>query len=345
MGASWDETPSYLRLGIDELKARARQALALLGQERCTVCPRLCKVDRSADHKGLCAIGRQAVVASYFAHFGEENCLRGWNGSGTIFFSGCNLRCVFCQNHDISWEVRGERVTPARLAEMMLELEARGCHNINWVTPEHVVPQILEALPLAVAGGLQLPIIYNTSAYDSLDSLQLMDGIVDIYMPDFKVWSQPAARRYLRRPDYAEVARGAVKEMARQVGPLVVDSDRLARRGLLLRHLVMPGMLAETEGGAAVCGRGVGAGHLCGPDGPVLSGRPGRQGRPGRLWRDRPPPVPGGVPAGGRHRPRPGVAAGCPQRRQRSPAGSRRRHDLTLPSRSHAYSSTGRRQR
>jgi putative pyruvate formate lyase activating enzyme len=130
---------------------------------------------------------------------------------------------------------------------MMLALQAQGCHNINWVTPEHVVPQILEALPLAVAGGLRLPIIYNTSAYDSLDSLQLMNGIVDIYMPDLKVWSQSAARRYLRRPDYAEVARAAVKEMARQVGPLVFDSDGLARRGLLLRHLVMPGLLAETE--------------------------------------------------------------------------------------------------
>jgi putative pyruvate formate lyase activating enzyme len=248
MDMAWDGTPSYLRLGIDELAARARQALALLGEERCGVCPRLCKVGRLADHRGLCAIGRQAVVASYFAHFGEENCLRGWNGSGTIFFSGCNLRCVFCQNHDISWQVQGERVTPARLAEMMLALQARGCHNLNWVTPEHVVPQILEAVPLAVAGGLGLPIIYNTSAYDSLDSLRLMDGIVDLYLPDFKVWSRQAARRYLRRPEYAEVARAAVKEMARQVGPLVVDADGLARRGLLLRrHLVMPGMLAETE--------------------------------------------------------------------------------------------------
>jgi putative pyruvate formate lyase activating enzyme len=247
MGMAWDGTPSYLRLGADELAARAGQALALLARERCMVCPRLCKVDRLNDHKGLCAIGRQAVVASYFPHFGEENCLRGWNGSGTIFFSGCNLRCVFCQNHDISWQVQGERVTPARLAEMMLALQARGCHNINWVTPEHVVPQILEALPLAVAGGLRLPIVYNTSAYDSLDSLRLLEGIVDVYMPDFKVWSQPAARRYLRRPDYAEVARGAVKEMGRQVGPLVVDADGLATRGLLLRHLVMPGMLAETE--------------------------------------------------------------------------------------------------
>ena len=247
MGAVWGGTPSYLRFGTDELAARASQAQALLGEERCGVCPRLCKVNRLADHKGLCSIGRQAVVASWFAHFGEENCLRGWNGSGTIFFSGCNLRCVFCQNHDISWQVKGELVTPTRLAQMMLALQAQGCHNINWVTPEHVVPQILEALPLAVAGGLGLPIVYNTSAYDSLDSLQLLDGVVDVYMPDFKVWSQPAARRYLRRPEYAEVARRAVREMHRQVGPLVVDADGLARRGLLLRHLVMPRMLEETE--------------------------------------------------------------------------------------------------
>jgi putative pyruvate formate lyase activating enzyme len=247
MRRAWAGSPSYVRLGAAELAVRAERALALLGQERCTVCPRLCKVGRLLDHAGLCAIGRQAVVASYFAHVGEENCLRGRNGSGTIFFSGCNLRCVFCQNHDISWQVRGERVTPPRLAQMMLELQAQGCHNINWVTPEHVVPQILEAVPLAIAGGLRLPIVYNTSSYDSLDSLRLLEGIVDIYMPDFKVWSHQAARRYLRRPDYAEVAQRTVKEMHRQVGPLQLDRHGLARRGLLLRHLVMPGMLAETE--------------------------------------------------------------------------------------------------
>src|SRR5512133_2646980 len=188
--------PAYVGLGVDEISRRAVQARVLLGPDRCRVCPRLCRVDRLRDVKGLCRIGRTAVVASHFAHFGEENCLRGWNGSGTIFFSGCNLRCVFCQNYDISWQVQGERVTPARLAEMMLALQAQGCHNINWVTPEHVVPQILEAVPLAVAGGLRLPIIYNTSAYDSLDSLELMEGIVDVYMHDFKVWSQPTDRRY-----------------------------------------------------------------------------------------------------------------------------------------------------
>ena len=240
--------PAYLALHRSgELAERARRALALLGPERCVVCPRACKVDRLTDRPGLCRVGRRAVVASHFAHFGEENCLRGWKGSGTIFFSGCNLRCVFCQNHEISWQLQGERVTPQRLAAMMLELQAIGCHNINWVTPEHVVPQILEALPAAVEGGLRLPIVYNTSAYDSLDSLELMAGIVDIYMPDFKLWSSEAARRYLAKRDYPEVARAAVAEMRRQVGDLDFDDRGLARRGLLVRHLVMPGLVDETE--------------------------------------------------------------------------------------------------
>ena len=240
-------TPSYVALAESgELERRAREALELLGP-RCVVCPRGCKIDRRQDEKGLCAIGRHAVVASYFPHFGEEDCLRGSRGSGTIFFSGCNLRCVFCQNHDISWEVRGERTTPERLAGMMLELQAMGCHNINWVTPEHVVPEILEALPLAVGAGLRLPIVYNTSSYDSLDSLRLMEGVVDVYMPDFKVWTRERARRYLKRPDYPEVARETIREMHRQVGDLVVDERGLARRGVILRHLIMPGQLDETE--------------------------------------------------------------------------------------------------
>jgi putative pyruvate formate lyase activating enzyme len=229
-----------------ELERRAAEAFELLG-ERCVVCPRGCKVDRRADVAGLCAIGRHAVVASYFPHFGEEDCLRGSRGSGTIFFSGCNLRCVFCQNHDISWQVRGEVVTPERLAEMMLELQAIGCHNINWVTPEHVVPQILEAVPLAIDGGLRLPIVYNTSAYDSHDSLRLMEGIVDVYMPDFKLWSSETAKRYLKRADYPDVARESIVEMYRQVGDLVVDERGMARRGLILRHLIMPGLIEETE--------------------------------------------------------------------------------------------------
>jgi putative pyruvate formate lyase activating enzyme len=242
-----DWQPPYLALHRSgELQERAARALELLG-DRCLVCPRLCKVDRLADQAGLCRVGRYAVVASHFPHFGEENCLRGHRGSGTIFFSGCNLRCVFCQNHDISWQLQGERVTPIRLAAMMLELQEVGCHNINWVTPEHVVPQILEALPIAVEAGLRLPIVYNTSAYDSLDSLHLMDGVVDVYMPDFKLWTSERSRRYLAKRDYAEVARVNVKEMHRQVGDLVFDENGMARRGLLVRHLVMPGLLDETE--------------------------------------------------------------------------------------------------
>jgi putative pyruvate formate lyase activating enzyme len=164
------QEPSSLALARSGVLAeRARDALELLAH-RCRVCPRECTVDRLADERGLCRIGRRAVVASHFPHFGEENCLRGWKGSGTIFFSGCNLRCVFCQNFDVSWQVQGEEVSRERLAAMMLELQGLGCHNINWVTPEHVVPQILEALPLALAVGLRLPIVYNTSSYDSLDS-------------------------------------------------------------------------------------------------------------------------------------------------------------------------------
>jgi putative pyruvate formate lyase activating enzyme len=230
-----------------ELEARARRALELLRGPSCTVCPRLCKVDRLADERGLCRIGRHALVASHFPHFGEEDCLRGWRGSGTIFFSGCNLRCVFCQNFDVSWQVQGEEASAPRLARMMLELQAHGCHNINLVTPEHVVPQILEALPLAVEGGLRLPIVYNTSAYDSPDSLELMDGIVDLYMPDLKLISSEHARRYLGKREYADVMRRNVHEMHRQVGELVFDERGLARRGLICRHLVMPGLIEETQ--------------------------------------------------------------------------------------------------
>ena len=239
--------PPYLELHHrGELERRARIAIRLLGRP-CRVCPRECSVDRAADERGLCKTGRRAVVASHFPHFGEENCLRGWRGSGTIFFGGCNLRCVFCQNFDVSWQVQGTEVDAARLAAMMLELQQIRCHNINWVTPEHVVPQILEALPLAVDRGLRLPIVYNTSAYDGADSLALMDGVVDIYMPDLKLSSSERSRRYLGKREYFEVASRNILEMRRQVGELVIDEHGLARRGLLVRHLVMPGALAETE--------------------------------------------------------------------------------------------------
>jgi putative pyruvate formate lyase activating enzyme len=239
--------PPYIDLHrCGELERRAQAALELL-RGPCRVCPRECSVDRLNDERGLCKIGRRATVASYFPHFGEENCLRGWRGSGTVFFSGCNLRCVFCQNYDVSWQVQGQEADAGRLAAMMLELQEIGCHNINWVTPEHVVPQILEALPLAVEGGLGLPIVYNTSAYDSPDSLRLMEGVVDIYMPDLKLSSTEHARRYLGKREYFEVASRNVREMRRQVGDLVLDDEGLARRGLIVRHLVMPGLVEETE--------------------------------------------------------------------------------------------------
>jgi putative pyruvate formate lyase activating enzyme len=240
---SW---PAYLDLHASgELSRRVDEGLSMLA--RCEVCPRNCRVDRLKDEVKVCKVGRRARVASAFAHFGEEDCLRGYRGSGTIFFSWCNLKCVFCQNWETSNEGAGEEVDARRLADLMLELQAQGCHNINWVTPEHVVPQILEALPLAIEDGLRLPIVYNTSAYDSLHSLRLMDGIVDIYMPDLKYLDPTLSSRLLKARDYPDVARAAIREMHRQVGDLEIGDDGLARRGLLVRHLLMPGSLDETE--------------------------------------------------------------------------------------------------
>jgi len=213
----------------------------------CRVCPRDCQIDRFNNQVGVCRSGRFARVSSAFAHLGEEDSLRGRNGSGTIFFSWCNLRCVFCQNYDISQTGEGPEVTPAQLARLMRQLQAAGCHNINFVTPEHVVPQILEALVIAIEGGLRLPLVYNTSAYDSLDSLRLMDGVVDIYMPDFKLWNAEHCAKYLTARDYADVARAAIAAMHAQVGELKVDEDGLALRGVLVRHLVMPGLLDDTR--------------------------------------------------------------------------------------------------
>jgi len=238
--------PAYLALfESGELRRRVEIAREML--RSCTVCPRNCRVDRLADKFAVCRTGRYAIVSSHFAHFGEEDCLRGWKGSGTIFFSGCNLRCVFCQNFDISWQLQGVPAPPEKLARMMLDLQRQGCHNINFVTPEHVVPQIIEALPPAIEMGLRVPLVYNTSAYDSMESLALMDGVVDIYMPDFKYWDGEMARKYSRAPDYSEVARRTIKEMYRQVGDMVLDHEGLARRGVLIRHLVMPHDIAGTR--------------------------------------------------------------------------------------------------
>ena len=238
--------PAYLRLyESGELARRVERALADLAD--CTLCPRDCHVNRQANEFAVCKTGRYARVSSAFPHFGEEDCLRGWSGSGTIFFSWCNLRCVFCQNYDVSWQGEGRETRPEELAETMLHLQALGCHNINFVTPEHVVPQILEALPLAIRGGLRLPLVYNTSAYDSLESIELMDGVVDIYMPDFKYWDAEMARRYVKAPNYPDAARRVIKAMHKQVGDLVFDENGLALRGVLLRHLVMPENTAGTR--------------------------------------------------------------------------------------------------
>lgn len=242
--------PAYLALArTGELARRAAAAVESLAA--CRVCPRACGVNRLRDQTGVCGIGRQARVASFFPHHGEEDCLRGWRGSGTIFLGGCNLRCVFCQNHDISHVPAGRVVTAEQLAGIMLELQAAGCHNLNWVTPSHVVPQLLEALARAADQGLRLPVVYNTSAYDAVETLRWLEGVVDIYLPDFKFWDPAVARRLARAPDYPRVARAALREMHRQVGDLVCDASGLARRGVLVRHLVLPGGLAGTPSVAA----------------------------------------------------------------------------------------------
>ena len=241
-----DFVPAYFKTyELRQLTERVVAAQNLL--RSCNVCPRDCRVNRWEDKTGVCQTGRWARVSSAFAHFGEEDCLRGSQGSGTIFFSGCNLGCVFCQNFEISQLAEGREVDASQLAATMLGLQEAGCHNINFVTPEHVVPQILEALLIAIPGGLRLPLVYNTGAYDSLESIRLMEGVVDVYMPDFKLWDPQLCAKYLRAPDYAEAARRAIKAMYDQVGELRVDEDGLALRGVLVRHLVMPSLLEDTR--------------------------------------------------------------------------------------------------
>ncbi|MGB2985414.1 MAG: radical SAM protein [Phycisphaerae bacterium] len=239
-------TPAYLDEGVrrtlGDRVAAAQDELAC-----CCACPRNCKVNRLADETKVCKTGRHARVSSAFPHLGEEDCLRGWRGSGTIFFSMCNLRCVFCQNWDISQTPNGRELDADGIADLMLTLQERNCHNVNLVTAEHVVPQIIEALTVAIERGLKLPIVYNTSAYDALSSLRLMDGLVDIYMPDFKFWSKASAARLLKAKDYPDCAREAIREMHRQVGDLRFTPDGIASRGVLVRHLVMPGLLDETR--------------------------------------------------------------------------------------------------
>ncbi len=214
--------------------------------KKCSLCPRRCGVDRMAGEKGFCRTGRYAVVASYGPHFGEERPLVGRSGSGTIFFSQCNLFCTFCQNYDISHGGEGTEATPEDLAAIMLALQRGGCHNINFVTPSHVIHAILEALPIAIRNGLQIPLVYNCGGYERVPALKLLDKVVDMYMPDFKFADPETARDLCDAPDYFDRARAGIREMHRQVGDLQCDRNGIAQRGLLVRHLVMPNGLSGT---------------------------------------------------------------------------------------------------
>ncbi|WP_455367041.1 radical SAM protein [Kaarinaea lacus] len=239
--------PAYLAL-LDNSQITERVTLAYQHLEDCDLCARYCHMNRKHTIKGaVCRTGELAVVHSYGPHHGEEDPLRGWNGSGTIFFSWCNLRCVFCQNWDISQKGMGRQTTPEQLANMMLDLQQQGCHNINFVSPSHVVAQIIAAVAIAAEKGLRLPLVYNTGGYDSLEALQLLDGIIDIYMPDMKYGNSAMARRYSKVRDYTEHNFAAVKEMHRQVGDLQLNGNGIALRGLLVRHLVLPHDIAGSR--------------------------------------------------------------------------------------------------
>jgi len=233
-------------LASGELERRAEQAWARLAD--CTLCPCQCHANRLQGKLGVCRTGALARVAEYFPHHGEERVLSGSAGSGTVFFSRCNQHCIFCQNAEISQADAGRLVEPAELAGVFLELQARACHNINLVTPSHVVPQILAALVIAARAGLNLPVVFNTGGYDSLDTLRLLDGVIDIYLPDMKFNDASIARQLSGSKDYPAVNRAAVREMQRQVGTLALDADGLARRGLIIRHLVLPNQQAGTRG-------------------------------------------------------------------------------------------------
>ncbi|MFP3866616.1 MAG: radical SAM protein [Desulfobacteraceae bacterium] len=241
-----DWEPAYLetyRQGI--LEQRIETAYEIMSQ--CEICPHHCHVDRLHGELGICNTGDKPIISSYGPHFGEEDPLVGKNGSGTIFFTNCNLYCIFCQNWEISHGGEGTQISVENLAAIMLALQRRGCHNINFVTPSHQVPMILAALPAAIRGGLHVPLVYNFGGYDAVPTLKLLDGVFDIYMPDFKFWDSEIAAQLTSAPDYPEAAKAALKEMHRQVGDLVMDEDGIAYRGLLVRHLVLPNGLAGTR--------------------------------------------------------------------------------------------------
>ncbi len=244
--ADYPKEPAYLELyRRGELQEKARILKEKLSS--CDLCPHECGVNRLKGEKGFCRVSDRPVVSSYGPHFGEEQPLVGYGGSGTIFFTFCNMACVYCQNWEISHLGEGEEVSSEELARMMLALQARGCHNINFVTPTHQVAFIVEALVMAVEKGLRLPLVYNCGGYEKVETLKILEGVIDIYMPDFKYWDEKIALKLSKVPRYPQVARAAIKEMHRQVGDLVLDDEFIARRGLLIRHLVLPGGLAGTK--------------------------------------------------------------------------------------------------
>ncbi|RKX96131.1 MAG: radical SAM protein [Spirochaetes bacterium] len=235
--------PSYLN--IQDFKPIIRELKSMLNP--CVVCPRNCRIDRFTSKKGICRTGYLPIVASYNLHHGEEPPISGFRGSGTIFFSGCPLRCLFCQNYPISQYVNGNEISIKKLAEYMLFLQRKGAHNINLVTPTHVVPQFVEALEIAVEDGLHIPIVYNCGGYENIEVLKILDGIIDIYLPDMKYGSNINALKYSGVKNYVEINRKAVIEMYRQVGDLVVDDNGVALRGLIIRHLVLPENISGTD--------------------------------------------------------------------------------------------------
>lgn len=239
-------TPAYIN-SFENGQLQDNLKIAINRLAHCELCPRQCRVNRLEGETGICRTAEKAVVSSYNTHFGEEAPLVGTGGSGTIFFTHCNLLCNFCQNYDISHQGEGGAVSAHRLSELMLALQRAGCHNINFVTPSHVVPQILEALAIAVPEGLKIPLVYNSSGYDHVDTLALLEGVVDIYMPDFKFWDDKIAEITCGVDDYAAVAQRAVIEMHRQVGDLKISDQGIATKGLLVRHLVLPEGLAGTR--------------------------------------------------------------------------------------------------
>lgn len=239
-------TAAYRMLSAAELRDRAAAAEKLLTQ--CSLCARNCAVDRTAGQQGFCATGSAPLVASWGPHFGEERPLVGRHGSGTIFFANCNLGCIFCQNWDISRVCGGSEMSFERLAGIMIELQTEGCHNINLVSPTHQMPLIVRSVALAAEQGLTVPLVYNCGGYEPLDALKVLDGIIDIYMPDFKYADPALGKKYSLVEDYPAVAKSALKEMHRQVGDLVIDGRGVAVRGLLVRHLVLPGELENTRG-------------------------------------------------------------------------------------------------